>query len=83
MLTTTVGVNQSGAMIGGQIGCDYQFPSNLVLGIEAAVSGSTMKGSRPNCRFSMTLIYRKSSDADFALFLSTTCAKRNARQREE
>jgi outer membrane immunogenic protein len=43
---TTVGVNQSGAMIGGQIGCDYQFPSNFVLGVEGAVSGSTMKGSR-------------------------------------
>ena len=44
---TTVGVNQSGAVIGGQIGCDYQFPSNLVIGVEGAVSGSTMKGSRP------------------------------------
>ena len=43
---TTVAVNQSGAMIGGQIGCDYQFPSNLVLGVEGAVSGGTMKGSR-------------------------------------
>src|SRR6202158_4806156 len=43
---TTIGVNQSGAMIGGQIGCDYQFPSNFVLGVEGAVSGSTMKGSR-------------------------------------
>ena len=43
---TTIGVNQSGAMIGGQIGCDYQFPSSLVLGVEGAVSGSTMKGSR-------------------------------------
>jgi outer membrane immunogenic protein len=42
----TVGVNQSGALIGGQIGCDYQFPSNFVLGVEGAVSGSTMKGSR-------------------------------------
>jgi outer membrane immunogenic protein len=43
---TTVGVNQNGAVIGGQIGCDYQFPSNLVLGVEGAVSGGTMKGSR-------------------------------------
>jgi outer membrane immunogenic protein len=43
---TTIGVNQSGAMIGGQIGCDYQFASNLVLGVEGAASGSTMKGSR-------------------------------------
>ena len=43
---TTIGVNQSGAVIGAQIGCDYQFPQNLVLGVEGAVSGSTMKGSR-------------------------------------
>jgi outer membrane immunogenic protein len=43
---TTVGVNQSGAVIGGQIGCDNQFPSNLVLGVEGAVSGATMKGTR-------------------------------------
>jgi outer membrane immunogenic protein len=43
---TTIQVDQSGATIGGQIGCDHQFASNLVLGIEGAVSGSTMKGSR-------------------------------------
>src|ERR1700730_11446690 len=43
---TTIGVNQSGAMIGGQIGCDYQFPSNFVLGVGGPLSGSTMKGSR-------------------------------------
>jgi outer membrane immunogenic protein len=43
---TTVGVNQNGAVVGGQIGCDYQFPSSFVLGVEGAVSGGTMKGSR-------------------------------------
>jgi outer membrane immunogenic protein len=42
---TTVGVNENGAEVGGQIGCDYQFPSNLVLGVEGAASGGTMKGS--------------------------------------
>jgi outer membrane immunogenic protein len=42
----TVGVNQNGAVVGGQIGCDYQFPSNFVLGVEGAISGGTMKGSR-------------------------------------
>lgn len=41
-----VGISQSGAIVGGQIGCDYQLPSNLVLGVEGAVSGSTMKGTR-------------------------------------
>ena len=32
-------------MIGGQIGCDYQFAPSWVVGIEGAASGSTMKGS--------------------------------------
>jgi outer membrane immunogenic protein len=43
---TTVGVNQNGAVVGGQIGCDYQLPSNFVLGVEGAISGGTMKGTR-------------------------------------
>jgi outer membrane immunogenic protein len=33
-------------VIGGQIGCDYQFASSLVIGVEGAVSGSTMRGSK-------------------------------------
>ena len=32
--TTTANVRQSGAVIGGQIGCDYQFSPNFVVGIE-------------------------------------------------
>jgi outer membrane immunogenic protein len=43
---TTVGVNEDGVVAGGQIGCDYQFPQNFVLGVEGAASGGTMKGSR-------------------------------------
>jgi outer membrane immunogenic protein len=42
---TTVNVSPSGVMVGGQIGCDYQFASTWVVGIEGAASGSTMKGS--------------------------------------
>ena len=42
----TFRVNQRGAVVGGQIGCDYQFPSNVVLGVEGAASGSTLKGTR-------------------------------------
>jgi outer membrane immunogenic protein len=42
---TTVSTSPTGVVIGGQIGCDYQFASNLVIGIEGAASGSTMKGS--------------------------------------
>src|SRR5215472_16770368 len=36
---TTVDASQSGVVVGAQIGCDYQFPSNFVLGIEGAASG--------------------------------------------
>ncbi len=42
---TTVGVKESGGVVGGQLGCDYQFPSNIVLGVEGSASGSTMKGT--------------------------------------
>jgi len=43
--TTTANVRQSGAVIGGQIGCDYQFSPSFVVGIEGGASGSTLKGS--------------------------------------
>ena len=43
---TTVSPTPTGVVIGGQIGCDYQFASSWVAGIEGSVSGSTMKGSR-------------------------------------
>jgi len=42
---TTTSINPSGAVIGGQFGCDYQFAPNWVIGVEGAASGSTMKGS--------------------------------------
>jgi opacity protein-like surface antigen len=42
---TTAHLSPSGAVIGGQLGCDYQFAPNWVVGIEGAASGSTMKGS--------------------------------------
>src|SRR6202790_429083 len=41
---TTVRTSPAGVVIGGQIGCDYEFASNLVIGIEGAASGSTMRG---------------------------------------
>jgi opacity protein-like surface antigen len=43
---TTVSPSPNGVVIGGQIGCDYQFASSFVVGVEGAVSGSTMKNSR-------------------------------------
>jgi outer membrane immunogenic protein len=42
---TTVSVSPTGAVVGGQFGCDYQLASPWVAGIEFAASGSTMKGS--------------------------------------
>jgi outer membrane immunogenic protein len=42
---TSVDTTSSGGVIGGQIGCDYQFASTWVIGIEGAASGSTMNGS--------------------------------------
>ncbi len=42
---TTVTTTPTGAVIGGQIGCDYQFAGNAVIGIEGTASGTTMKGS--------------------------------------
>jgi len=43
--TTTASPSSNGVVIGGQIGCDYQFASSWVVGIEGAASGSTMSGS--------------------------------------
>ena len=44
---TTISPEPTGIVIGGQIGCDYQFASSsFVIGIEGAGSGSTMRGSR-------------------------------------
>ena len=42
---TTVSTSPTGAVIGGQIGCDYQFAGNAVIGIEGTASGTTMKAS--------------------------------------
>ena len=43
---TTVSPSPTGVVIGGQIGCDYQFASNFVIGVEGAASGSTMRSTR-------------------------------------
>src|SRR5271166_2973461 len=42
---TTTRVSLSGVLVGGQIGCDYQFAPNWVVGIEGAASGANLKGS--------------------------------------
>jgi len=43
MITATT--SPTGVVIGGEIGCDYQFAGNAVIGIEGTASGTTMRGS--------------------------------------
>src|ERR1700693_1773535 len=42
---TSTNLNISGYMIGGQIGCDYQFASHWVAGVEGAASGGNIGGN--------------------------------------
>jgi opacity protein-like surface antigen len=42
---TTASTNTSGYMLGGQIGCDYQFAANWVVGVEGAASGGNITGN--------------------------------------
>lgn len=42
---TTAQVNPSGAVVGGQFGCDYQFAPSWVAGVEGSASGAAMNGS--------------------------------------
>jgi len=42
---SSANLNIAGYMLGGQIGCDYQFAPNWVLGIEGTVSGGNIGGS--------------------------------------
>ena len=42
---TTVGVSPNGALVAGQIGCDYQFANNAVIGIEGMAAGLSNKSS--------------------------------------
>ncbi len=43
--TTTTLVNLNGALVGGQIGCDYQLAPSWVAGVEGAASGMNLRGS--------------------------------------
>jgi outer membrane immunogenic protein len=42
---TSANLNISGYMLGGQIGCDYQFAPHWVIGIEGAAAGGNIGGS--------------------------------------
>jgi outer membrane immunogenic protein len=41
----TANTNVSGAVYGAQIGCDYQFFGNFVVGIDASISGASLTGT--------------------------------------
>jgi outer membrane immunogenic protein len=47
IITTPVSgsADQSGGVFGGQVGCDYQFGSNFVIGISGSVAGANIDGS--------------------------------------
>jgi outer membrane immunogenic protein len=44
-LGRSVGGKSNGGIFGGQIGCDYQFNGNFVVGIVGSASGASMTGS--------------------------------------
>ena len=41
----TTGVDTSGAVFGGQVGCDYQFANRFVIGIQGMLDGTSIKGT--------------------------------------
>ena len=41
-------VNGSGAVFGGQLGCDYQFNPWLVVGVQASFAGANINGTAPD-----------------------------------
>ena len=47
--TSSGGGNASGVIGGGQIGANYEFPNNWVIGFEADVDGSSLSGSSSGC----------------------------------
>src|SRR5437899_11163399 len=42
--TASAGIDTSGGIFGGQIGCDYQFAGNFVIGIQGDFAGARMTG---------------------------------------
>jgi outer membrane immunogenic protein len=47
-LQRTVGLSSSGVMFGGQVGCDYQFGSNFVIGISGSAAGADINSGTAN-----------------------------------
>src|SRR5437016_8904803 len=42
--SASAGIDTSGAIFGGQIGCDYQFAGNFVIGVQGDFAGARMTG---------------------------------------
>ena len=47
-VTNSGGIDTSGAIFGGQIGCDYQFAGNFVVGIQGDFAGARLTGDLNN-----------------------------------
>ena len=62
---TSANQNISGYMLGGQIGCDYQFASNWIVGIEGTATGGRIGGST-------TVVQPLAIPGDGASFKETT-----------
>jgi outer membrane immunogenic protein len=43
--TASSAIDTHGGVFGGQVGCNYQFASNWVVGVEGSLSGTDVKGS--------------------------------------
>ena len=53
----TSAARRSGGAFGGQIGCDYQFASNWVIGIQGMIDGTNIDASRTSVLFPNTLFF--------------------------
>jgi outer membrane immunogenic protein len=47
-LQRTAGLSSSGVMFGGQVGCDYQFGNNFVIGISGSAAGADINSGNAN-----------------------------------
>src|ERR1700753_3652631 len=58
-LAPTAGIDPSGGLAGGTVGCNYQFAGNWVVGIEGDVSWTNLNGSAPSITpFNPTTTYQ-------------------------
>jgi outer membrane immunogenic protein len=70
--TFAFGENGSGALGGGQVGFNYQFPSNVVAGIEADIDGAGIRGSANACSTNVGSGFVGAGTGNFGNCFSTT-----------